>query len=859
MKEIESIDDILSGLKRMDSEPGSDLKKFTIVLKNQQDKQNFIDDMRSQTSLVSNIPSRLCKALNEIENSRRVLEYNLTKEEAENIRKDSRVECVEQYIEKKIINLGFRDETILPKPFDYVETPLDSKLKIQSFDQSAVISGLPDGSDVDVVVVDGFMAPANPEFASNPDGTGGSRVNQIDWYDVISYTNPSYPSYPYSSFITGNSNSDLNNNHGSHVAGTISGNTQGWAKKSNIYNINPYYSFMPSAGKDLYLYAIKTWHENKQVNNLYGNKNPTISNHSYGYIWPYNIDIRNVLSIKYRGATLIAPRNYNGARLSAVLNGSGGISVINVINNGTNYTNEPQISFYGGGQATATAELASGSVYEIIITDGGSGYSSSNPPTVTFSSPPAGGTRATATIVSRRLIDDSSGNPYVYVNDNPMYQIGSPGVGQIFGIEITEAGSGYINPPTVTFSNPGPGGRVAQATVGLGSNFIKKINITNGGTGYSNNDSIPDVILSGVNYTESARIDKFLVIHNGERRYTDSNGSLLNGIYQPGMRRYQNFFGGPLYIRYSAGGNYSSSPTVSFYGGNSFPTFGPNAGTIVGTKPHVRAVMGTGSNAGKIMSIDVIKSGEGYTSPPNIVITNGGGFTEQQLSSYGVVIYYSDYLEDLNRPIMSEMPMRDSGVDSDIQDLIDSGVVVVVAAGNNYYKIDLTSGQDYDNYIQVIDTYHRRAEPSILPAELESTIDFYYHRGSSPGSCPGVICVGASAAASTEYKTDFSSTGPRVDVYAPGQHINSSTYNDGLNDPRDSNYRLAKWSGTSMASPQVAGMIACYAQNNRTINQQDARDFIINNAKPTVQNGTNYKSLQGGTNKYAYFPGISYR
>jgi len=85
MKEIESIDDILSGLKRMDSEPGSDLKKFTIVLKNQQDKQNFIDDMRSQTSLVSNIPSRLCKALNEIENSRRVLEYNLTKEEAETI------------------------------------------------------------------------------------------------------------------------------------------------------------------------------------------------------------------------------------------------------------------------------------------------------------------------------------------------------------------------------------------------------------------------------------------------------------------------------------------------------------------------------------------------------------------------------------------------------------------------------------------------------------------------------------------------------------------------------------------------------------------------------------------------------
>ena len=62
-----------------------------------------------------------------------------------------------------------------------------------------------------------------------------------------------------------------------------------------------------------------------------------------------------------------------------------------------------------------------------------------------------------------------------------------------------------------------------------------------------------------------------------------------------------------------------------------------------------------------------------------------------------------------------------------------------------------------------------------------------------------------------------------------------------------------------MASPQVAGMIACYAQNNRTINQQDALDFIVNNAEPTVQDGTGYQNLQGGTNKYAYFPGISYQ
>jgi len=229
--------DIFSGLKTIDSEPGIDLKKFTIILKDKQNKQSFVDDMNSQSTniLSGTIPSRSCKSLIAIDNDRRVLEYNLTKEEAELIEKDSRVECVEQYIEKTIIPLGFSSETTLLKPFDYVKNQnLESQIKIQSLDQYSAISGLPDGSDVDVVVVDGFVPPNNPEFANNPDGTGGSRVNQINWYEVINYTNPSYPTYPYFSYITDNASINSSNNHGCHVSGTICGNTQGWAKKANI-------------------------------------------------------------------------------------------------------------------------------------------------------------------------------------------------------------------------------------------------------------------------------------------------------------------------------------------------------------------------------------------------------------------------------------------------------------------------------------------------------------------------------------------------------------------------------------------------------------------------------------------------
>jgi hypothetical protein len=47
MRKINNLDNILSGLKKKDSEPGLDLKEFTIILKNEKIKQSFIDEMES--------------------------------------------------------------------------------------------------------------------------------------------------------------------------------------------------------------------------------------------------------------------------------------------------------------------------------------------------------------------------------------------------------------------------------------------------------------------------------------------------------------------------------------------------------------------------------------------------------------------------------------------------------------------------------------------------------------------------------------------------------------------------------------------------------------------------------------------
>lgn len=126
-------------------------------------------------------------------------------------------------------------------------------------------------------------------------------------------------------------------------------------------------------------------------------------------------------------------------------------------------------------------------------------------------------------------------------------------------------------------------------------------------------------------------------------------------------------------------------------------------------------------------------------------------FTREELASYGL---------NMSGPVA---PYRNAAIDADIQDAINEGIIFVGSAGNSSTKIDVTNGLDYNNYF------------------IDNGLPIYYHRGSSPGASTNVICVGEASSASTETKSQISNSGPRVDLYAPGQNIISAVYNGAAN------------------------------------------------------------------------------
>ena len=304
-----------------------ELIEYVVTLHNYEDLNSFYDDMETPGGDLY-IPNRAVELVDRRPISRST-HYMLSKEEVELISQDSRVMAVQRTMKdmgmhikplwnqtssnwnkSNTVSSSHRNWGLLRVYEGIQRTNWGSN---GTTNVSGSIRTSVDGTNVDVVIVDGHIDPQHPEFAVNSDGSGGSRVIQYNWFQdnpAVSGTPAGvyyYPPYVDFSYPDNNGNgiSDRteDNDHGAHVAGIAVGNSNGWARGSSIYNISPY-SSNPSYTSNFIDY-VRFWHQTKPINPLTGLRNPTITNHSYGI--SQTVSISSITRIRYKGVSRLPP------------------------------------------------------------------------------------------------------------------------------------------------------------------------------------------------------------------------------------------------------------------------------------------------------------------------------------------------------------------------------------------------------------------------------------------------------------------------------------------------------------------------------------------------------------------------
>jgi subtilisin family serine protease len=188
-------------------------------------------------------------------------------------------------------------------------------------------------------------------------------------------------------------------------------------------------------------------------------------------------------------------------------------------------------------------------------------------------------------------------------------------------------------------------------------------------------------------------------------------------------------------------------------------------------------------------------------------------------------------IKRLNSGTTTRLSTRNATVDAEIEDMVSAGIHVVIAAGNNYNKVEAFGGTDYDN------------------DALFGATTINYHRGSSPYSSNAYMVASLDSTTQDDSGTEkdrtsiFSSRGPGCNIWAPGSDIMSACstpYNASKFAPityfDDASFYQMSISGTSMAAPQVAGILCLHLESDPTLTPAQLKSKIITDSKDVVYN-----------------------
>lgn len=239
------------------------------------------------------------------------------------------------------------------------------------------------------------------------------------------------------------------------------------------------------------------------------------------------------------------------------------------------------------------------------------------------------------------------------------------------------------------------------------------------------------------------------------------------------------------------------------------------AGTMAARADNTEGICGIYPyGAGNLYGVSWIGTGENYEENKVSVMTEKCDFAELILRnvkvincSYGYKDYnlYIFYSKQEASEEHKEEIQRDAVVLADFLDRCikkEYDFVIVSAAGNqsnDTYELENENGELEDVNTQWVDSRYS----SSLNAISKEYPDVYNR----------IIVVGS---VGQEYNiSSFSNTGERVDIYAPGEIIFSTTPNNTYQNIYKKEEKQYYWSGTSMAAPHVSGTVAMvWAVNN---------------------------------------------
>ena len=238
------------------------------------------------------------------------------------------------------------------------------------------------------------------------------------------------------------------------------------------------------------------------------------------------------------------------------------------------------------------------------------------------------------------------------------------------------------------------------------------------------------------------------------------------------------------------------------------------------------------------------------------VTFRGTSYTDSQVDSAANAVPAVHYLEPITAgsvvyySFTTKKTTGQSSADELVNDADCQNVILICSAGNSNGKQEIKNGTDYDNEFTSGTFYY------------SSGYDNYYNRSGTPsitreGEEDAVIRVGAldsnRQSGSQERAADYSDKGPDIDIWAAGTRI-LSPWSSGYSDPRDNSYYIEYLNGTSMATPNVSGVVALHLESVPTETRTNVRKWLLSEGSRLLSSNDYYDPYDSnGANDVNYW------